>query len=332
MLDINDLKEAYDKIKEAMSGKCTFTAGAVPIDNKLFYDETQLLDSLNMTFKKAKKLSHNSLQFFSEEDLSRKISGLELLEELKESIKDNFEDFEIHYQPQLLSGSYEIYGVEALLRYNSKTRGKVFPDEFIPILEESRLINDVGLWVLEQALIQCKKWSESLPSLHVSVNFSALQFEDIELSNKIIKKINDVGLPGDALTVEITESLELHNNSQILNTIKILKCHHVNFAIDDFVTGYSNLGYLKQLEVDEIKIDRLFVSGIEKETYNHKLINNVIEFAKGNDIRTCCEGVENARELVTLETLLPDIFQGYLFSKPCEALLNAGLDPDDYDV
>ncbi len=324
VLDTNDeekVKETYTEIKECVAGKCTFTAGAVPIDGKLFFDETQLLDSVNMTLNKAKNVSKNCLQFFSKEDLSRKISGLELLEELKLSIRNNFEGFEIYYQPQLLAGNYDIYGVEALLRYNSKTRGKVFPNDFIPLLEESRLIKIVGLWVLEQSLIQCRKWRKSIPMLHVSVNFSAMQFEDVELGNKIIQCIKKVGLPGDALTVEITESVELQNNPQILHTINMLKQYHVNFAIDDFGTGYSNLGYLKQLNVDEIKIDRLFVSGIEKETYNHKLINNVIEFAKGNDIRTCCEGVESTRELVALEALLPDVFQGFLFNKPCEAQL-----------
>ena len=311
------VREIHKQIKEKMLGKCTFTVSAVPIDNTLFYDETQLLDSVNMTLKKAKDISINRIEFFSSEDLSRKISSLELLEELKQSVENDFDGFEIYYQPQIRTGDYDIYGVEALLRYTSKTRGRVFPDEFIPILEESRLIKDVGMWVLQQALIQCKKWRKDLPSLHISVNFSALQFEDPELAEKVIKKVEEVGLPGDALTVEITETVELHNSPQLINTIKSLKQYDINFAIDDFGTGYSNLGYLKQMNVDEIKIDRVFISGIEKEAYNHNLISNVIEFARGNDIRTCCEGVESARELVTLELLLPDIIQGYLFDKPC---------------
>ena len=310
------VRKIYELIKDAMSEKCTFTASAVPIDKKLFYDETQLMDSVNMTLKKAKDISGDRIEFFSAEDLSRKISSHELLEELKKSVEDDFEGFEIYYQPQIRAGSYEIYGVEALLRYNSKTRGRVFPDEFIPILEESRLIKAVGLWVLRQALIQCKKWREALPLLHVSVNFSALQFEDSQLAEKVITTVNEIGLPGDALTVEITESVELHNNQQFNNNIKYLRNHNIGFAIDDFGTGYSNLGYLKQMNVDEIKIDRVFVSGIEKDTYNHKLISNVVEFARANSIRTCCEGVESTRELITLETLLPDVIQGYLFDKP----------------
>ena len=306
----------YEKIQDAMTDKCTFTASAVPIARSLFLDETQLLDSINMTLKKAKELSNNRIEFFSSEDLSKKIASLELLEELKQSVENDCEGFEVYYQPQLRAGNYDLYGVEALLRYHSKTRGRVFPDEFIPVLEQSGLIKDVGMWVLHQALLQCKEWRKAIPDLHVSVNFSVLQFEDLDLADKVIQKVKEVGLTGDALTVEITESMEIHNSEQIMNAMKCLKEYHINFALDDFGTGYANLGYLKQMNVDEIKIDRVFVSGIEEDTYNHKLISNVIEFAKGNAIRTCCEGVESTKELVTLEGLLPDIIQGYLFDKP----------------
>jgi len=286
------------------------------LDKNLFYDETQLLDSVNMTLKRAKEISNNRIQFFSPEDLKEKIAALALLEELKQSVENNFEGFEVHYQPQLKAGTYEIYGIEALLRYNSPKLGRVFPDKFIPLLEHSHLIKEVGMWVLAEALTQCKKWRENIPNLKVSVNFSAIQFEDTFLAEKIINTIRKVDIDSSALTVEITESMDLHGCQQIIDTIKTLKTFDINFAIDDFGTGYSNLGYLKQLNIDEIKIDRVFVSGIENDTYNHKLISNVIEFAKSNAIRTCCEGVESTKELVTLELLLPDIIQGYLFDKP----------------
>ena len=322
ILDTSSEKEVqgvFEKIKEKMLDKCTFTAGAVPIEKTLFYDETQLLDSINMTMKKAKEISNNRIEFFSASDLSEKIASRALLEELNQSVENDCEGFEVLYQPQVKAGEYKLYGVEALLRYHSPSRGQVFPDEFIPVLEQSGLIKTVGMWVLKKALEQCKQWRETLCDLRVSVNFSALQFEDINLAEKVIGEIKKSGLSGDALTIEITESMELHNSKKLVETIKQLKEYGVNFAIDDFGTGYSNLGYLKQLHIDEIKIDRVFISGIEKDTYNHKLISNVIEFAKGNAIRTCCEGVEKAEELVTLELLLPDIIQGYLFDKPSKA-------------
>lgn len=312
----NEVCSVFDTIKEAIQDKCTFTAAAVPIDRKLFFDETQLLDSINMTLKKAKSISYDRIEFFSAEDLSKKLSSLALLEELKHSVDNGFEGFELYYQPQVRSGNYEIYGIEALLRYTSPSRGRVFPDEFIPILEHSCLIKDVGLWVLREACVQCKKWRTYLPELHVSVNFSVIQFEDADLAEKVVTTLKETGLDGAALTMEITESLALHNSKRLINTMKELRTYGISFAIDDFGTGYANLSYLKQLNVDEIKIDRVFVSGLERGTYNHKLISNVIEFAKINAIRTCCEGVESTHELAVLEALLPDVIQGYLFDRP----------------
>lgn len=314
-----EARAVYECIKEKMREKCTFTAGAVPVDKTLFYDASQLLDSVNMTLKKAKEISHNRISFFSKEDLQEKIVSLELLEELKKSVENDCEGFFLCYQPQLKAGSYALYGVEALLRYNSPTRGTVYPNEFIPILEQSRLIKQVGLWVLRQALNQCRQWREHLPDLRVSVNFSALQFEDIFLAEKVARILAETGLPGQALTVEITESIELHDSHVLVETLRQLKSYHVNFSADDFGTGYSNLAYLKELDINEIKIDRSFVTGIQKDTYNHNLVSNVICFARDNGILTCCEGVETPHELITLELLQPDLFQGYLFDRPVSA-------------
>lgn len=312
----NDVRDVFDTICNSLMDKCDFAAAAVPIDHEVFAEAAQLIDSVNLTLKKSKEMSDNTLVFFSSEDLAERIRQLAILEEMKESIENNFEGFELNYQPQVRSGSYEIYGVEALIRYSSKKFGRVFPDKFIPILEDSGLIKQVGLWVLKTALLQCKEWRQYLPDLHISVNFSVVQFEDKDIGEKVVSILKETGMPGSSLTAEITESLELHNES-FSNQIKYLREYGVCFSIDDFGTGYSNLGYLKQLNVDEIKIDRIFVTGIEKGTYNYKLISNVIEFAKTNSIKTCCESVESSRELAILENLYPDTFQGYLFDKPC---------------
>lgn len=311
-----EVQTVYDNIRSAMSERCTFTAGAVPVDRTLFLDEAQLLDALSMTTKRAKEFSGDRIELFSPQDMQEKLASLDLLEELKTSVEHGCENFEVHYQPQLRAESYVLHGVEALLRYDSKTRGRIFPDVFIPLLERSGLIKTVGLWVLKVALRQCRIWREKLPELKVSVNFSAVQFEDAQLSAKILAALEEEGLSGEALTVEITETVELVSSRTLTSTVRALKANGVGVAIDDFGTGYANLGYLKQLEVDEIKIDRIFVSGIETNTYNHKLVSNVIEFAKSNNIRTCCEGVEKMSELAVLETLLPNAFQGYLFDRP----------------
>ncbi|MBE6564483.1 MAG: EAL domain-containing protein [Ruminococcaceae bacterium] len=313
------VEAVYRKISDTLQDKCTLFAGVVPIDASVFLDVSQLIDCANITLKKASQNPIGGVEFFSAEEVHQRITSLMLLEEMKESVQNGFEGFEVYYQPQIKSESYEFHGVEALLRYNSPKRGRVFPDEFIPLLEQSGLIEPVGMWVLETALIQCKKWRESIPELQVAVNFSSVQFEDRRLGAKIIDALRRADLPGNALTVELTESVQLSGNKHYYDLIKYIKSYGVRFSIDDFGTGYSNLGYLKQLDVSEIKIDRSFVSEIEKNTYNYRLISNVIEFAKTNAIHACCEGVETAKELSILEPLKADIFQGYLFDKPCTA-------------
>ena len=314
-----EVKAVHDDVTESVHEKCTFTASAVPIDNDVFTDTSNLLDSINITLKKAKKKSKSRLEFFSMDDIRERIIYLALLEELKESIQNGFTEFDIQYQPQIDSKTFELYGVEALLRYNSNTRGFVSPAEFIPVLEQTGLIDDVGLWVLKQALTQCKKWREKMPQLKVSVNFSTSQFEDIFITEKIINILKTAEMSGDALTIEITESIQLHESERFRYHITALKSYGIHFSIDDFGTGYSNLGYIKQLDIDELEIDRTFVSNLTENTYNYNLISNVTEFAKTNSIRICCEGVETIREFSVLQTLKPDIYQGFLFNKPCNA-------------
>lgn len=309
----------YHKIGEALQDKCTLFAGVVPVDKGIFLDASQLIDCAKITLKKASQNPIGGIEFFSADEVQQRISSLMLLEEMKESVHNGFEGFEVYYQPQIKSGNYTLHGVEALLRYNSPKRGKVFPDEFIPLLEQSGLIEPVGMWVLEVALAHCKKWRETIPALQVAVNFSSVQFEDRRLGDKIVDALRNAQLPGNALTVELTESVQLSGDKHYYNLIKYIKSYGVRFSIDDFGTGYSNLGYLKQLDVSEIKIDRSFVSEIEKNTYNYRLISNVIEFAKTNSIHACCEGVETAKELSVLEPLQADFFQGYLFDRPCTA-------------
>lgn len=330
-IDHNNFAVVIDATKEAevsalfafvcaaFEEKCTFSASAVPIEKSIFINEGQLIDSANVILNSAKKKTVRGLDFFSAEEIDRRVRSRALLKELNESVQNGFEGFEVYYQPQVRGSSYELLGVEALLRYTSKERGRIFPDAFIPLLEQSRLIEQVGMWVLDTALAQCKVWRESLPELHVSVNFSAVQFEDRHIGEKIVDALKRADLPGSALAVELTESHQLRENEHFYNRLKYIRAYGVRFAIDDFGTGYSNLGYLKTLDVTAIKIDRSFVADIEKGTYNFNLIGNMIEFAKANSIHTCCEGVETKKELSILESLQPDSLQGYLFDKPCTA-------------
>ena len=302
-----EVQNVYARLRDVMRDKCTLTAGVVPMDSTIFVDENSLYDSAKIILRKAKDKGKNNLEFFTSEEIKQKISSVELLDELQESVNNNFEGFYINYQPQLRAGSYKLYSAEALIRYNSKSGKRIFPNDFIPLLEQSKLIIPVGLWVLENALLQCKEWRKHIKNMRISVNFSMVQFRDKYVVENVLSTLKKTGMPGDALTIEITESISMYEIEHFSNIINHLKATGIQIAIDDFGTGYSNIGYLKQLAIDEIKIDRMFVQGIEEGTYNYKIISNTLDFAKMNSIRVCCEGVETTRELTILESRSPDL-------------------------
>lgn len=159
--------------------------------------------------------------------------------------------------------------------------------------------------------------AKSHPGFSDQCEFSPVQFREKRVVQDVLEVLQASGLPGQALTLEITESTRLDQFESYRAILKEWAEAGIAVSLDDFGTGYANIGYLNQLEVDEIKIDRLFVSGLQEDTYNYRLISNVIDFARRKDIRICCEGVENDQERLVLEGLSPDLMQGYLFARPC---------------
>lgn len=221
------------------------------------------------------------------------------------------------YQPQISAEDYSIISAEALLRFESKTKGQIFPDQFIPVLEQTGLINEVGVWVVDEALRKCKQWREFLPDFKISVNISPKQLEKKRIAAQITRLLTKHGLPGEALILEITESAQLDENEEVYAILTKLRQVGIKIAIDDFGTGYSNLGNLKHLHANILKVDRVFIRDIKENGYNYNLIHNVIEFAKSNSLKVCLEGVENTSELIVLSGLQPDIFQVCSSSRKC---------------
>ena len=320
-LDVRTTEEVhriYDNILTELSDYCTLSAGVVANSKELFGDEGNLYACAEMMLEKAKDIGIRNIVFFSQEDLSERLKTIQFMEEMQSSVRKDCEGFYLCYQPQIKTGNYHLFGAEALLRYRSDTCGNIYPDEFIPLLEQSKLIKQVGMWTLETALRQCKKWRETVPEFHISVNFSVVQLEDRDVAERVLDILNKVGIPGSALTIELTESIQIQSINQLLPIFKSWRDAGIELSIDDFGTGYASMSYLKQLDVNEIKIDKMFVRDVEEATYNYRLISNMIEFAKNSGMRVCCEGVEDMRELTVLEGLSPSLFQGYLFSKPRE--------------
>ena len=193
------------------------------------------------------------------------------------------------------------------------------PVVFIPLLEQSELIIPVGMWVMKQAFAQCAQWRKKYGEFNISVNISYIQLKDRSIIQNVINAAKEAKLPGNAITLEVTESMQLQDYTYFNSMFYYWKEKGMQISIDDFGTGYSSLSYLKGLEVDEVKIDRCFVRQIHKSSYNYRLLSNMLELTQDAQIRVCCEGVEEEEELRCLDTLSPELIQGYFFGKPMPA-------------
>ncbi len=312
-----EIKSAFSRIQKRLSGQCTISGGCVSYTTYHVTDADMLLQYAEVSLDQSKISGKNTLTFFSPENYEKRLRELELREELRKSIDADFEGFELYYQPQFYTDSFNLYGAEALLRYRSPHFGEISPIEMIPILEQSKLIYPVGLWVLNQALKSCRQWREKHPLFHISINMSYYQLKFDSIEEDVLELVRKSGVPGNALTIEVTESVELSNYPQLNEFFQKWKKDGIEISVDDFGTGYSSLGRLKEMAVDEIKIDRCFVREIQNSAYNYRLLSNILELAESSHIRVCCEGVETLEELDVLCELHPLLLQGFLFAGPC---------------
>lgn len=312
-----EIKKMFSRLQMYLKGKCTLSAGCVPLLKYTVPDVGTLFQYAENSLDCSKSKGKNVLSFFSAEDYKKNLDDLELKEELYRSVKNHFEGFVLYYQPQVYTNTLKLYGAEALLRFKSAVKGRINPGKFIPVLEETGLIHEVGFWVLYTALAQCRKWREFNPDFHISVNMSCMQLMKPEMAESVMKCVTESGVPANNLTIEITESMSMVSDCQVIRILSKWKKFGIRISMDDFGTGYSSLARLRELDVDEIKIDRCFVHEIDKTVYHHHLISNIIELAQSQNIEVCCEGVETIGELAALKELEPTFLQGYLFTQPC---------------
>lgn len=308
--------EVYRDIQKHMVNNCTFSAGAVEYPIADVEDGNTIYLYAESSLDRAKKEGKNRLCFFSISEYEKQLYVIDLTEEMRRSIQNNFKGFSLVYQPQISLGTYNVVGAEALLRYYSSYHGSVSPDVFINILEHDGTIIPVGKWVFREAIVQCKKWRQNNPEFRMSINISYVQLQQRDLSDYIFRLLDEAQIPGEAIILELTESRQLQNFPKFNQLFYEWERKGIQISVDDFGTGYSSLSYLKSLAVDEIKIDRCFISGIQSSAYNYQLLRNMMELADSAQIRICCEGVEKIEELKTLEELNPELIQGFYFSRP----------------
>jgi EAL domain-containing protein (putative c-di-GMP-specific phosphodiesterase class I) len=223
------------------------------------------------------------------------------------------------YQPIFNLRSGQTTGVEALLRWRHPERGVVEPDDFIPVLEDSGMIVDVGRWVLQQACHQGAVWQAHGHQLNVSVNVSARQLETDQFIEDVLSALKTSGFDSRSLTVEITETAIMRNVSTVVARLAVLKEAGVRIAIDDFGTGYSSLAYLQQFPVDTLKIDRSFISTMSDSPESSALIRTLVQLGKTLGLETLAEGIEESAQYSQLERDQCDSGQGYLYARPLDA-------------
>jgi diguanylate cyclase (GGDEF)-like protein/PAS domain S-box-containing protein len=227
--------------------------------------------------------------------------------------------FRLHYQPQVDMASGSVVGAEALIRWNDPELGEVSPGEFIPVAEDSGFIIAIGDWVLHQAVAQAADWHARGLTLVVSVNVSALQFQQPGFVEGVAQALRRAGLPAASLELELTESMLVHDAAEALARLHALAELGVKLAIDDFGTGYSSLSYLKRLPVHRLKIDRSFVDGLPDDESDVGLVHAIINMGRALHLQIIAEGVETEAQRRFLKKAGCDQFQGFLFAKALDA-------------
>ena len=323
------IEKIYETIKDKFEEKQIVSKNedilAVSVGVAMYPDDGQNYKELYQYAKYSrgysKRKEGNSITFFSKELLESNARYLKILYLLKRDIDNGFKNFDIFYQPQIKSKSQEIEGVEALLRWSCEEYGCISPMEFIPILEENNLMVNVGKWVLKQSLETYKKeWSPYVPDLSISVNVSFVQFIDKNFVEDVKKILEESGVNPKNLVLELTESCMVSNINYIKKIYMALKKLGIKIALDDFGTGYSSLGVLKELPIDIVKTDRIFVKNILSNNFDLVFIKFITELCHEINLKICIEGVEQKEECELVNNFGVDYIQGYYFGKPVPRL------------
>ncbi|HEV7526573.1 MAG TPA: EAL domain-containing protein [Acidimicrobiia bacterium] len=245
--------------------------------------------------------------------------GLERRAELLNSLHPACErgELHLHYQPVRMLHDNQVTTMEALLRWDHATLGNIPPAEFIPLAEETGLIRDIGRWVITQACNDCAEWRRRDASdVGVSINISGHQLGDVELVDFVRSALEEAELPGEVVTLELTESVLFSDAPYVRETLAELHALGVRLAIDDFGTGYSSLSYLSKYPIDIVKIDRSFVAGLDQTGRNSTIVFATIELAHALGLTVVAEGVETEGELAELRNASCDAAQGFLLGRP----------------
>lgn len=277
----------------------------------------RLKQNTQYAFERAKRQGKNQMTLFSREIRGQYLKKLRFVEVLKHSVKENFKGFELYYQPIVDPVTRKIVECEALLRWKNEEFPKASPADFIPILEETGLIKEVGEWVVRTAISQVKEWGDE--NLVVNVNVSYKQLKDDGFAEYVLKTIDEYGYDPTKLVLELTESCKAHDISILMNNLDMLRERHVLVALDDFGTGYASLDILQDVSADLVKIEHKFVAGCRDNKVDRNIVKHIILLAHALDMKVCMEGIETEEICQVAREEKADTLQGYFFSRPVPA-------------
>jgi diguanylate cyclase (GGDEF)-like protein len=276
----------------------------------------ELLRNADIAMYRAKWDGKNRYAVF-EADMQETVQNrMELEMDLREALEKD--EFFLAYQPTIDLGDMRPTGVEALIRWLHPERGILQPDTFIPLLEETGLIAEVGKWVLDQACAQGAVWRAAGYPIAMAVNVSARQLDSDQITDDIETALAVSGLDAEALTIEVTETTLMRNAEETARRLVAIKELGVKIAIDDFGTGYSSLAHLQRFPVDALKIDRSFIAGLKSNREGETLVHSLVQLGKALSIETFAEGIEQHDELSLLRDEACDSGQGFLFARPLD--------------
>jgi diguanylate cyclase (GGDEF)-like protein len=305
-----------------LGGHEVYTAASIGITLSTHgYDEPEnVLRDADTAMYRAKEKGKARYELFDAEMHADALARLRLENDLRRAVEHR--EFEVYYQPVIALATGKLSGFEALVRWRHPERGIVAPSEFIPLAEETRLITEIGGWVLEDACRQMSEWRELIPAqqhLTLSVNLSSKQLAQPGFAEAVQRTLRETALPAHCLKLEITESAVMDNADGAASLLGQLRGLGIQLSIDDFGTGYSSLSYLHRFPVDTLKIDRSFVAKMTDNSENGEIVRTIVALASNLGMCVVAEGVETEEQHARLEALGCEYGQGYLYSRPVEA-------------
>lgn len=315
---LNDLSLPYH-----LGGHQVFSSASIGLVLSIWDYERpeEVLRDADIAMYRAKLMGKARTVLFTPEMREMARDRLELETDLREAIDQ--QQFRLHYQPIVDLNDGRLIGFEALARWAHPRRGLMLPLDFIPLAEETGLIIPIGHWVMREACQQARFWQEQYPldpPLTISINLSARQFTQVDLCAVVEGILEETGLPGHTLSLEITESVLVENRQAASELLQGLRGMGIHVQIDDFGTGYSSLSYLHQFPIDTLKIDRSFVEKLSYngETNTAEIIRTIMTLARELDLKVIAEGLETSKQLSRLLALQCEYGQGFYFSEPVE--------------